>query len=207
MVATWAPGDLIYTKTYGEWTAAFWTWLTGFQQASANSASCDLSQTDPNVFFLAGFLEKDGGPGDPGGINRTCISISNSKAILAAPINKLSTLIENPGLASIGQLRDKANLAINQVTSQLAVIDGTAVDLQRVYYNFMLELPTGPNFFGPNAVNTDAASDGYWLFIKKTDEGGLSIGSHTLQIIGTGIDHTANPKPFTSSVTYTLNIA
>jgi hypothetical protein len=101
MVATWAPGDLIYTKTYGEWTAAFWTWLTGFQQASANSASCDLSQTDPNVFFLAGFLEKDGGPGDPGGINRTCISISNSKAILAAPINKLSTSIENPGLASI----------------------------------------------------------------------------------------------------------
>jgi hypothetical protein len=156
------------------------------------------------VFFLGGYLEKDGGPGDPAGIDRTCISIPSSKAILAAPITKLSTSVENPGLASTESLRDRANLAINQVTNKLAIVDGTDIGLQRVYYTFTLDVPTVPNFFGSNQVNTDAATDGFWLFIKKTGEGGLAAGNHTLQIIGTGNDHNSNP--FTSSVTYTLKI-
>ena len=204
VVATWSVGNLIYNKTYGQWTADFWTWLTQLTQGSANGANCNQQQNDPDVFFLAGYLERDGRRGNPGGANRNCRSIPSNKAILAAPINKLSTSLENSGLAR-DQLQDQANSVINQVTDKVAIIDGDIVDLQRVYHSFTLDIRTTPNFFGNNPVNTDAATDGFWLFIKKSSEGGLSQGDHTLQIIGTGNDH--DMSPFTSSVTYRINIA
>lgn len=203
--STWQPGEDIYGKTFGEWTANFWLWLTKFPLASSPGRLliCDLIQSDPNVFYLAGFLDSDGAPGDPTENQRNC-TIKGNKSILVGVINKLSTTREDENLSKPQLLIDRANSVINMVENSTATIDGTVVDLARVYLPFTLDLgDDADNFFGNNGtVKTSAASDGYWLFLKPNV---LSEGPHTLHIQGRGPDNNGNL--FTTDVTYNLTIS
>ena len=202
---TWHVGDNIHGKTYEEWTGEFWKWLTNFplNQSPGRSDSCDLSQSNPYVFFLEGYLDTDEGPGDPKENERQCISIDSNKSILIAIINKLSTTEENKDKTTNQLLLNQANEVINKVISYSIQIDGQEVKGERAYYPFSLKLENTNNFFGENIkIDTEAASDGYWLFLQPKS---LENGRHTIHIQGTGLDFKGNS--FTTNVAYELEIS
>jgi len=53
-----------------------------------------------------------------------------------------------------------------------------------------------------NGTNTDAVSDGYWLFLKPK---AITNGQHTIQIKGSGPD--AGGNPFNTNVLYDIEIS
>jgi len=149
-IPQWHTGDNIYGKTYGEWTAGFWKWLTNFplETGPGRSNTCDLSQTDPDVFFCAGVADVNEGLGDPNEVKRNCVSLDENKSILIAILNKLSITDENNGLTSQLLLLDQANKVINNALEYSAQIDNEEVDVERVYFPFKLDLVNPDNLCG-----------------------------------------------------------
>jgi hypothetical protein len=84
-----------------------------------------------------------------------------------------------------------------------AQIDNGEIDVERVHHAFRLKLDNLNNYFAGNKeVDTDAASDGYWLFLKPK---ALSSGRHIIRTKGSGPD--ANGKPFNTSGFYDIEVS
>ncbi len=201
----WHVGDDIHGRTYGEWTADFWRWLTNFplDTGPGRSDSCDTTQTNENVFFLAGVADNDEGIGDPNQVKRNCVNIDEKKSILIAILNKLS-IPEGPNdIRSQQLLLDQSNKVINNALEYSALIDDEKLDVERVDFSFELKVVNPDNFNGQNnGTTTNAGSDGYWCFLKPK---ALTNGQHTIQIKGSGPD--AGGNPFNTDVLYEITIS
>ena len=176
-----------YGMTYGEWSAAWWEWVTSFP-ADQNplvpevEVDCELGQAGP-VWFIAGTTG--------GTAVRTC-TVPAGKAIFFPIVNYLNdypcpdpTFQPAPGQSLEDFLTEGANFFIDQVSGLEVEVDGAP--LQNLFdYRATSELFT---FTGdPSLVAFDACitgtpqsgvSDGYWVLLRP-----LAVGEHTIHFSG-----------------------
>ena len=187
--------------TYSDWTARWWQWALSIP-SSVNPAGdttgqyCDQKQDGP-VWFLAGTF---GGPA----LERTC-TIPEGKAILFSPINAECSFAEYKNLKYEAELRECAKAVQDSVEAMVVSVDGIRVENLEKYRVqssiFAVELPEN-NVFGIDATETQAVSDGNWVFLKP-----LPLGEHIIHSKGNAgevVTPQVELPAFSSDVTYRL---
>jgi hypothetical protein len=206
-----------YGLTYDEWTARWWQWAYSVPMdvhpAYDDSGKyCAEGQSGP-VWFLTGAYEHP--------VERYC-DIPAGKAILFPILNSECSYVEFPGLNTEEELRQCAKLMQDSVVHLEASIDGVPISglehyrVQSTLFNLtlgqnnILELPAN--------TNTQAISDGNWVFLKP-----LSPGEHVIYFKGglearnittnnnnnnssNSIDPFAGPYGWDNPVTYHVTI-
>jgi hypothetical protein len=175
------PDSKPYGLTFGQWTVKWWNWALSIP-TEINPVYDDIgkfanvSQKDPNVFFLAGTF-------DGATVERRC-TVPSGKAVLFPVMNYEVNPIEYPNLKTETEMvreviRDQDDILNLEVT-----IDGKNVP----FYRIRSDPPVFPLTISrdlieakevPAGVKTVAASDGYWIFLKN-----LSKGEHNIFFAG-----------------------
>lgn len=167
-----------FGKSWEEWVGQWWNWCFADPE-SKNQLEDDTGelsskyQSDPNVWFLGGTFG--------GKANRKCI-LPFGKAILCPLVNDLISFAEYSSLTTREELYNFAKEDIDTMTVISATVDGIRLDdlinyrIQSKLLNLTIpaDMP-----YGEVIVETEAVSDGYWLFLKP-----LSSGLHTFHIKG-----------------------
>ena len=167
-----------YGLTFAEWTAKWWKWLLE-QPTDSNPAiddtgkNCAKNQNDPNVWFLAGTF---GGKAE-----RTC-TIPEGKAILVSPINYICSFAQDTDCKTEAELIARAKSEMDIITRMNVVTDGTRVTSLKDYRIrsplFNLRFPEN-NVLRVAPGETQAISDGYWIFLLP-----LAPGKHDIYSFG-----------------------
>ena len=158
-----------YGLTFGEWTAKWWQWAYSIPKNTNPSYDdtgryCAVNQKGP-VWFFPGSFGKD--------VLRQC-TVPSGKAILFPILNSECSLAEFPTLKNEGQLRLCAKQIQDSVIQLKASVDGENITnleeyrIQSPLFNFTL--PEN-NIVGLPPQNTQAVSDGNWVFLKPLAEG------------------------------------
>jgi hypothetical protein len=185
-----SPDSEQYGKSYGEWTAAWWTWALSIPSEISplddpTGKNCHQGQEGP-VWFLAGTT---------GGYAERKCTVPAGKAILIPAINAWCDYAGYPNLKTPEDLQKCAKADQDMVIEKEAIIDGKRVqdlDKYRVAYPlFNVTFPEG-NPYGVRAGQSQAASDGFWVFLPP-----LSPGEHEIHVKGALGDFTA-----TSTITF-----
>lgn len=172
-----------YNLTYAEWTARWWQWLLSIPEdrnpaADQTGENCDEGQSGP-VWFLAGTF---------GGLNERVCTIPAGKSLLFSLLNAECSFAEYPSLRSESELRECAVSANDGATGLMVTIDGSAIDPSQIYRIqsplFEINFPTG-NIFGVPEGQSQAVSDGFWVFLPP-----LAPGEHEIHFRGAVEDFT-----------------
>jgi heme/copper-type cytochrome/quinol oxidase subunit 2 len=167
-----------YGLTYGEWTARWWQWAYSVPRdvhpAYDDSGKyCAEGQGGP-VWFLTGTYEHP--------VERYC-NIPAGKAILFPILNSECSYVEFPGLNTEEELRQCAKQMQDSVVHLEASIDGVPISGLEQYrvQSTLFNLTLGQNNILdlPANTNTQAISDGNWVFLKP-----LSPGEHVIYFKG-----------------------
>ena len=172
------PNSEPYGKTYGEWSAAWWTWAMELPVACpiphpfVDDPAFDVTEGQHgNVWFLAAPF---------GTVNRTC-TIPADKALFVGLLNAEASDLEGLGITEAEQ-RANAKSTADHIHNVACSVDGDAVahiDYYRVESpQFSFTAPT-PWLFGTTGGTGTSVSDGYFVMLKP-----LSRGSHTLRYSG-----------------------
>lgn len=189
-----------YGKTYGEWSEAWWNWISRLDGSTNpfTSTTCLKAQQSEKVIFLAGTEGGDGG-------TRTC-TVSPGTPLLVPILNFIEgDLLENihPGndaAAFLQQLNDATkNVALS------AAIDGVSVKNLTSYnstspfsYNYVLR---NDNLLGAPVGTYEVVSGGYYILLHP-----LAPGKHTIELSGASLDSQGNVG-FSVHVKYLLTVA
>ncbi len=162
-----------YGHSYVKWTENWWKWAFSLPIGQnpildKTGENCGRGQDGP-VWYLAGttcrrFYAR-----------RRCI-IPKNKAILFPIIVSLFSRSEKPNM-STEELVRYTSKDIELTSSLETLVDGTTLtelSKYRVRSYFRLRL-VDDNIWGVKAGFTEAASDGFWVFLKP-----LSLGNHTI---------------------------
>lgn len=166
-----------YGLTYGEWTAKWWKWAYSIPSNvhpayDNNGEYCGQNQTGP-VWFLAGSF------GFP--VKRQCV-ITAETAILFPILNSECSYAEYSTLKTERDLRECAKNIQDQVVNVKASVNATKLQnlekfrIQSHIFNFTL--PKN-NILGLPPQNTQAVSDGNWVFLKP-----LPVGKYEIRFRG-----------------------
>lgn len=159
------PGN----KTYGEWTSRWWQWaFTSPREVIQTDYGTDKKNygimQDIPVWFLAG---------TSGGNAERTYKIAAGAPILF-PIINMECSIAGEGYQTESELRTCAKSYIDQTTEIEVTINNFKLgdfkkgDFKRYRLQspiFDLAIPEN-NFLGLQEANTQAVSDGYWIFLK-----------------------------------------
>lgn len=201
--------ELVGGKTYAEWTAAWWQWVTAIPvdqnpMFDPTGANCALGQSGP-VFFLAG------APGvNDQSISRAC-AVPTGKYIFFPVLNYLNdypcpdpAFAPYPGQTLEEFLRAGA-VGIMGAPSQITVevdgagfADGELFRFTSRMFDFTGD--TSLTVFDPCITGTQqqGTSDGFWIMLEP-----LPPGQHTIHFAGT---NTAFGPAFTLDVTYDITV-
>lgn len=175
MIDCFAPNDIVYGSTYGEWTIKWWEWVLSIAESNNpvldNSGENAHLNQNHKVWFLAGTI------GDDNVIaHRTCI-VPKGKHIMFPIINYIYT--EDRPFNEMEVINHVKN-DIDDIVVKEASIDGYRVPIYRVKSDpFLFNLKvTEENKFGIRVGEIDACADGYWVFIKSLSEGAHEIKFH-----------------------------
>ena len=200
------PPDRRYRgKTYGEWSAAWWTWamelpVTGpIPHPFVDDPAFDITEGQQgNVWFLASPVDT---------VKRTR-TIPAGKALFFALLNVESSDLEGLG-ATEAEQRANAKWQADHIHNVACSVDGDPVEHIGHYRvespQFSFTAPT-PWLFGTTGGPGTSVSDGYFVMLKP-----LSKGSHTLRYTGNFHFAVAEGDPFdydaALDMTYHLNVA
>jgi hypothetical protein len=199
------PNSEPYGKTYGEWSAAWWTWamelpVTGpIPHPFVDDPAFDVTEGQHgNVWFLAAPF---------GTVTRTC-TIPAGKVLFVGLLNAEASDLEGLGTTEAEQ-RASAKWQADHIHNVACSVDGDAVehiDYYRVESpQFSFTAPT-PWIFGSTGGTGTSVSDGYFVMLKP-----LSKGSHTLHYSGNIHFAVAEGDPYdfdgSLDMTYHLNVA
>jgi hypothetical protein len=177
---------VIEGRTYHEWTAAWWQWVTAFAP-DANPATDTTGEfagqgQSGAVYFLAGTF---------GGSAVRAISVPFGRYFwLPMATSEWDTVpgipnpLELPDPLSIPDIRRIAASMSND-TVVTCTIDGVRVNNPRQYRvrSPVFSMNMDPDFaeFGgyPTSYIRTAVADGYWLMVKP-----LPVGRHTIRFTG-----------------------
>jgi hypothetical protein len=194
--------DKPFGKSWEEWTAIWWQWLLSIPDESnpANDNTgtyCKERQSGP-VWFLT-FAHSPSA-------ERTC-TIPAGKSILFPVATMECSYAEFPKLNKESELRSYAKQG-NQVSSMEATIDGLKLqksDLEKYRIEsqlFTVKLPENNIYFWTAPGETQAVSDGYWVFLEPLPPGDHEL--HFSQV--TEDDPTTGTLNCKYDVTYHLKV-
>ena len=210
-----------YGKSYGNWGAAWWTWVLEISKAQnpnfdLTGAFCHVGQEGP-VWFLAGNF---------GGTNTRTCTIPHGKAIFFPILNgvywapEVLAFIKDviapsqgwdlTGLTDEEILRMGVNWATDHATALSVTIDGVPVidpwqyraesaAFSLVLSDVLAEFGYAPGLRSPNVA------DGYWILLRP-----LATGEHTVRFTSAASYSIADGDPFNQEfeldVTYHLTV-
>jgi hypothetical protein len=218
-VPYFSRGEDPFGTTWESWCTKWWTWLLGIPLAT-NPANDPVgtnqiqNQTNANATFIAGVATKD--PSKSTAVR--AITVPSSKGIFFPLINDIQTELEKRKTASTGAI-DLPGLASDDadhmISLELTIDKGMSTEVSLLTgvlstYRVKTSDAGEPTFqvpivakdifdlnAGPDTINTDAASDGHWFFIKKDV---WNPGSqHTIHFRGVEDD-------YLNDVTYNLTL-
>jgi hypothetical protein len=177
LVDFFTPEDKPYGLTYGKWTVKWWQWAHSSPKAinpllDDTGVNASLNQIGP-VWFLAGTFGENKIP------RRSC-TIPQNKAILFPVINYEMNELENPNIKAGPDLVRHVMEDIDDITVKEATIDGQVVPIYRIASDptiFSLNI-NYDNCIGVSGGTTEAAADGYWVFLKPLRQGRHHIYFH-----------------------------
>lgn len=189
-----------YGKTYEEWTKEWWQWLVSIPSdlnpsLDRTGENCDIDQGG-SVFKLTG---------TGGGTKEVNCEIPSNMAILFPVIAVECSFVESPALKTETDLHDCATSDQDSVTRLSARINGIEIrDIGKYRLHsglFNLTFPDN-NIFGVQEGQSEAVSDGYWVFLKP-----LTSGSHLIEFSATlGECTVTSPLCLSESSTYHLEV-
>ena len=190
------PESHPYGKTYGEWAAAWWQWVSSFP-ADSNPLFDETGELTAvgqsgNVWFLVGTT----GPGDTSATRTATIPVG--KALFFPIVNTI--FITTPGDPGIDEIRELVREVTDAVTDLACEIDGKPVQNIEQYREvspvFSVNLPAN-NIFGIEAGEyAPDVDEGFYLLLPP-----LKVGEHTIHF------HGNSPFfEFTLDVTYHLTV-
>ncbi len=187
------PDSKPFGKSYGEWSALWWTQAVSDRGADAfkpGEVDCSALGTRKVVFLV--------GTSSTSPVERSC-RISRKVAILFPVINGECSQAEGDG-STDAELRACAAKLADTFTNLHAKLDGKPLKrLKRFRFASPLFTfsPVAGNPIGiPPATNSPSVADGYWVMLKK-----LKKGTHTLSFGGA-----SPPNNFTTATTYKLTV-
>ena len=205
------PNSNAFGKTYGEWSAAWWQYVSSVPFATnplfdATGANCALGQSGP-VFFLMGV------PGN-GAVTRNDCTVPAGKALFFPMANGVDIHVPGDGLDTPQAIWDDLEVTFGfSVFTAHASIDGSNVanlngspsayracagPVAGCASTFSVTLPDN-NIFGiPAGTYGPAVDDGTYLMVAP-----LPPGEHTISFGGTGFFG----GPFSQDVTYHLTVS
>jgi hypothetical protein len=181
-----------YGKTYGDWGAAWWTWVLSIPTPNnplndQTGANANQNQSGP-VFFLAGTFCPDLNVGCSFATATRSVTVPSGKALFFPILNSECSTFEGNGTTE-ADLRACATSSIDAVTTMEADVDGVPIDGLTQYRGTSGLFTWGPlpannllEFFGFNApagTTSPAVQDGYYLMLAP-----LSMGAHTIHFTG-----------------------
>ena len=200
------PNSEPYGKSYGEWSAQWWTWAMELPvngpvpHPFVDSPAFDVTEGQHgNVWFLAAPF---------GTVHRTC-AIPAGKALFVGLLNVESSDLEGLG-ATEAEQRASSKWQADHIHNVACSLDGDAVkhiDHYRVASPQFSFTAPDPWIFSPApGGNGTSVSDGYFVLLNP-----LSKGSHTLHCTGNFHFSVAEGDPFdwdaAIDITYTLTVA
>jgi hypothetical protein len=189
-----------YGIPYAEWAGKWQQWLISVPQplnpaTDPTGKNCAQNQNGP-VWFLAGTTG--------GSAERTC-TIPAGKAIFFTVVGSECDYASYPNVKSEPALVLCAQADVNRAINLQATIDGVNLkQLDKYRATSPLFSVTFPphNIFGSPAGQTQAISDGYWVFLQP-----LPPGKHELHFSGlTPGNPTTGTTNFAIDVTYHLTV-
>lgn len=170
--------DKPYGKTYGEWTANWWQWALSTPKdcngvADETGQHWKTCQPQSDVYFLAGNIAK---------VVKTfphrSIRMEYGRSILLPILNCQANSLEYPHLRTHDDLIKHVVHDVQTVVKKELFINGTRID--------PIHVPSEPKIFSviisednafeiDNTGLTDAAADGYWVFLKPLPRGNYAI--------------------------------
>lgn len=170
-----------YGHTYGEWTAEWWRWFLLIPKSSSPAIDesgifASKNQTSEYVWFLAGTVASE----DFKSPERFC-KIPAARSILLPVINCEANSLECPQLTTDRELMKHVEVDENTIVRKECDVDGKPVPAQRVKsdpFVFEVTLVEG-NVYGAKGGMTNAAAEGYWVFLKP-----LPLGEHYISFRG-----------------------
>ena len=166
-----------YGNTFAEWTAKWWQWAYSIPKDihpayDDTGKYCTVNQKG-SVWFFPGSYGKD--------VIRQC-NVPYDKSILFPILNSECSFAEFPSLKNEGQLEQCAKEIQDSVMNTKASVDGKNItnlgDYRVQSPLFGITLPEN-NILNLPPQNTQAVSDGNWIFLKP-----LSEGYHTISFDG-----------------------
>lgn len=169
--------DRPYGKSYGFWTIKWWQWALG--SPSFTNPLLDVtgvhSHTNQSgdIWFLAGKFGNES-KDIP---RRTCV-ISGRKGILFPILNCEANSLEYPTLTTENDLTHHVMSDVNSVVLTNCFLDGKSIRPVRVQSDpkiFELIIPKDNPLGLERTGRTQAAADGYWVFLKPMTPGNYSL--------------------------------
>lgn len=177
--------DKIYGLTYGQWTVKWWDWIMPFPDAESplkdeTGAQWKKNQPSSDVWFLIGDFAED--PKKKRRYTRVINDMDSGRSVLIPVLNCMATFLEYGGepwnLETHEDLLNHVAVDVSSVVKKDLFINGKRYHPVRVSSDPKITKTTiiENNAFGiKNFGITDAASEGYWAFIKTINKGHYTI--------------------------------
>jgi hypothetical protein len=170
--------DTPYGKTYGAWTVKWWQWALSLPSninplSDRTGQHWNTDQPSSDVWFLVGSI---------GGIDKTfpsrSIEIDTGRSILFPVLNCEANSLEYPDLKTHEDLLKHVKDDVNTVVKKDVFINGMRLNPTRVPSDpriFKVTINEDNPFRITNPGSTDAAADGYWVFLKPLHRGNYNV--------------------------------
>jgi hypothetical protein len=177
-IQTFSELDKPYGITYGQWTVRWWQWALSVPLgvhpiADDTGQHWKTNQPTTDVWFLVGIF---------GGVGKIFphrkIKIESGRSILFPVLNCEANSLEYPELKTHDDIKKHVVDDVNTVVKKDCIINGSRIIPVRVPSDptiFTVTIVEDNAFSVKNPGSTDAAADGYWVFLKPLPKGNYNI--------------------------------
>jgi len=174
--------DKPYGITFGAWTVKWWQWALSIPKdisplSDQSGHNWNIDQPSSDVWFLVGIVG-----GTRNAFPHRNIKLEFGRSLLIPVLNCEANPLEYPDLKTDEDLVRHVVDDVNTVVKKDVFINGTRLSPVRVPSDpriFKVAINEDNAFRIMNPGSTDAAADGYWIFLKP-----LPRGSYTIQFEG-----------------------
>jgi hypothetical protein len=175
--------DKIYGLTYGQWTVKWWDWIMPIPYDQSplwdeTGAQWRKNQPSSDVWFLIGDFAEDPEKKRTHTYTRVINDMDSGRSVLIPVLNCMATSLEYTKLKTPEDLLNHVAVDVSSIVKKDLFINGKRYHPVRVSSDPKI---TKTTIIENNAFNiknfgiTDAASEGYWAFIKTINKGHYTI--------------------------------
>jgi hypothetical protein len=170
--------DEPYGITFGAWTVKWWQWALSINKDISpliDQSGChwNIAQPPSDVWFLAGIVG-----GTQNSFPHRNIKIEFGRSILFPVLNCEANPLEYPDLKTDQDLVRHVVNDVNTVIKKEVFINGKRLTPVRVSSDptiFKITINQDNAFRITNSGPTQAAADGYWVFLKPLVRGNYNV--------------------------------